>query len=188
MVCFFTRISICLHLNVTNLRFPRPKCPKAFLKRMQKRMYNIVQPTTKATKTHIIQEFPGNPRGQKCKIPIVRSPKPALFAVEPAPQYHQLTFSKTKMPKGIAGKNAQKNVQPTQKKPKTYIIPEFPGNPRGQKCKIPIVRSPSPALFAWNLHLNVTNLHFPRPKCPKALIERMHKRMYNLQKRQSKPI
>jgi hypothetical protein len=39
-----------------------------------------------------------NPKGKKCKIPIVRSSKPALFAVEPGPQYHQLTFSKVKVP------------------------------------------------------------------------------------------
>ena len=35
-------------------------------------------------------EFPGNPRKQKCKIPVVRSSKPAFFAVKPGPQYHQL--------------------------------------------------------------------------------------------------
>ena len=133
MVCFFTRISICLHLNVTNLRFPRPKCPKAFLKRMQKRMYNIVQPTTKATKTHITQEFPGNPRGQKCKIPIVRSPKPALFAVEPAPQYHQLTFYKTKMHKGIARQHVQKNVQSTKKEHQNTYNTRIPRESQGPK-------------------------------------------------------
>ena len=79
---------------------------------MHKTMYNLQKITTT---THIIPEFPGNPKGQECKIPIVRSPKPSLFAVELAPQYHQLTLSKTKMPKGIAGKNAQNNVQPTNK-------------------------------------------------------------------------
>ena len=37
-----------------------------------------------------------------------------------------------------------------------------------KKCKIPVVRSSKPAFLQWNLHLNITNLHFPRPKCPKA--------------------
>ena len=93
-----------------------------------------------------------------------------------------LHFPRPKCPKALL-ERMHKKCTTYPKKPKTYIIPEFARNPRGQKCKIPIVRSPSPALFAWNLHLNVTNLHFPRPKCPKALIERMHKRMYNLQKK-----
>ena len=67
-----------------------------------------VNPQNKNFKTHIILSFPWGPRGQKCKIPIVRSPKPAVFTVEPAPQDHQLTFSKARLPR----------------------------NPKGQKCKI----------------------------------------------------
>ena len=51
-----------------------------------------------------------------------------------------------------------------------------------KKCKIPVARSSKPAFLQWNLHLNIINLHFPRPKCPKALLERMHNRMYNLEK------
>ena len=70
---------------------------------------------------------------------------------------------------------------------KTHIIPEFPGNPRSQKCKIPVVRSSKPAFLQWNLHLNITNLHFPRPKAPKAFLERMHNRMYNLEKKHQNP-
>ena len=167
------------------LTFSKTKMPKGI---DRKNAQKNVQPAKKAIKTHITPEILGDPRGQKCKILFVRSSKPAFCAVEPGPQYHQLTFSKAKMSKGIAGKNAQKMYNLQKRTIKNHIIPEFARNPRGQKCKIPIVRSPSPALFAWNLHLNVTNLHFPRPKCPKALIERMHKRMYNLQKRQSKPI
>ena len=143
-----------------------------------------VQPRENPIKTHIIPA--GNPRNQKCKGCKVF--KTWIFAVEPAPQYHQLTFSKTKMSKGIAGKNAQQNVQPRKNPIKTHIIPEFPGNPRNQKCKIPVVRSSKPAFLQWNLHLNITNIHFPMPKCPKALLERMRNRMYNLEKNQSKPI
>ena len=97
--------------------------------------------STKKIKTHIILSFPGDPRGQKCKIPFVRSPKPAVFAVEPAPQDRQLTFSKARIPR----------------------------NPKGHKCKIPIARSSKPALFAVNLHLTITNLHFPTPDFPGIL-------------------
>ena len=169
-----------LHLNITNLHFPRRKAPKAFLERMRSRMYNLEKKQSKPIKYQNCQGILGT---KKCKIPVVRSSKPAFCAVEPAPQYHQLTFSKTKVSKGIAGKNAQQNVQPRKKPIKTHIIPEFPGNPRNQKCKIPVVRSSKLAFLQWNLHLNITNLHFPRPKAPKAFLERMHNRMYNLEKK-----
>ena len=116
----------------------KTKMHQGMLDRMYKRRCN---PKKKNFKTHIILSFPGDPRGQKCKIPIVRSPKPAVFAVEPAPQDHQLTFSKARIPR----------------------------NPKGQKCKIPIARSSKPALFAVNLHLTITNLHFPTPDFPGIL-------------------
>ena len=116
----------------------KTKMHQGMLDRMYKRRCN---PKKKNFKTHIILSFPGDPRGQKCKILIVRSPKPAVFAVEPAPQDHQLTFSKARIPR----------------------------NPKGQKCKIPIARSSKPALFAVNLHLTITNLHFPTPDFPGIL-------------------
>jgi hypothetical protein len=40
------------------------------------------------------------------------------------------------MSKSIAGKNAHENVQPRKNSIKTHIIPEFPGNPRNQKCNM----------------------------------------------------
>jgi len=61
------------------------------------------------------------------------------------------------------------------------------GIPGNQKCKIHVVRSSKPAFLQWNLHLNITNLHFPRPKAPKAFLERMHSRMYNLEKNRQNP-
>jgi len=84
-----------LHLKIINLHFPTP-------------------------------EFPGILRAKNVRsllYPIVRSPKPAVFAVEPAPQDHQLTFSNTRIPrnpkgkmhKGIARQHVQKNVQSTKK-------------------------------------------------------------------------
>ena len=124
------------------LAFYKTKCTQALLDRMCKRMCN---PQKKNIKTHIMLEFPANPRGHKCKIPTVRSPKPAVFAVEPAPQDHQLTFSNTRIPR----------------------------NPKGQKCKIPIVRSPKPALFAVEPAPQYHQLTFYKTKMHKG-IARQH--------------
>ena len=82
--------------------------------------------------------------GQKCKIPIVRSPKPALFAVEPAPQDHQLTFSNTRIPRNL----------------------------KGQKCKIPIVRSSKPALFAVEPGPRYHQLTFSKVKVPNTTVRK----------------
>ena len=74
-----------------------------------------------------------NIKDQKCKIPVVRSPKPALFAVEPGPQYHQLTFYKTKMHKGIARQHVQKNVQSTKKEHQNTYNTRIPRESQGPK-------------------------------------------------------
>ena len=103
------------------------------LDRMYKRRCN---PQNKNFKTHIILSFPGGPRGQKCKIPIVRSPKPAVFAVEPAPQDHQLTIPrnpKGKMHKGIARQHVQKNVQSTKKEHQNTYNTRIPRESQGPK-------------------------------------------------------
>jgi hypothetical protein len=38
------------------------------------------------------------------------------------------------------------------------------------------------------MDFNIINLHFPRPKWPKAFLEKIHNKIYNLEKTQSKPI
>jgi hypothetical protein len=87
----------------------------------------------KATKIHIIPEFPGISGGQNCKIPTVRSSKPAKIAMEPGPQYHQLTFYKTKMHKGIARQHVQKNVQSTKKEHQNTYNTRIPRESQGPK-------------------------------------------------------
>ena len=108
-----------------------------------------------------------NIKDKKCKIPIVRPPKPALIAVELGPQYHQLTFYKTKMHKGIVRQNVRKNVQSTKKISKYHN--RISRDPRGKKCKIPIVRSPNLQYLQWNLHLKIIILHYPTPEFPGIL-------------------
>ena len=122
------------------LAFYKTKCTQALLDRMCKRMCN----PQKNIKTHIMLEFPANPRGHKCKIPIVRSPKPAVFALEPAPQDHQLTFSNTRIPRNL----------------------------KGQKCKIPIVRSSKPALFAVEPGPQYHQLTFSKVKVPNTTVRK----------------
>jgi hypothetical protein len=55
-----------------------------------------------------------------------------------------------------------------QKKYQNITI-EFPGNPRGKQCKIPIVRSPNLQYLQWNLHLKIIILHYPTPEFPGIL-------------------